>query len=323
MREWQVGDPVGDGNDIGVPDTRYLDYLKNRDGESSGNLVDEFKSGYSNSMDFFKLHHEEDAFMMLEYAFRIYMKMDDNQKSQVSYNPFNRDWAIELCCNTINRHDKRMQSAINIIVQNRYSARMCRGCDLVYPYYHECCPECGKPLEDITGKTPEEIGEQLSRELKTVIFDEARRQKIVVESVKLMKSNGCELVRFQRGMGLDIDFVFVKGHRFFTTTYLCAYNPEYVGPLAFEEFETRHDHNDLLVDGRFRKLVRDTERETGFKFRECIGGYGAKLDYTGYGFTFTDEIKITVRFNMGDGRTAAYGLDLKNMKFEKEYMVFE
>ena len=32
MREWQVGDPVGDGNDIGVPDTRYLDYLKNRDG---------------------------------------------------------------------------------------------------------------------------------------------------------------------------------------------------------------------------------------------------------------------------------------------------
>lgn len=21
MREWQVGDPIGDGNDIGVPDT--------------------------------------------------------------------------------------------------------------------------------------------------------------------------------------------------------------------------------------------------------------------------------------------------------------
>ena len=51
--------------------------------------------------------------------------------------------------------------------------------------------------------------------------------------------------------------------------------------------------------------------------------WGAKLDYTGYGFTFTDEIKITVRFDMGDGRTAAYDLDLKNMKFEKEYMVFE
>ena len=28
MREWQVGDPEGDGNDIGVPDTRYMGYLK-------------------------------------------------------------------------------------------------------------------------------------------------------------------------------------------------------------------------------------------------------------------------------------------------------
>ena len=28
MREWQVGDPVGDGNDIGVPDTKYMGYLK-------------------------------------------------------------------------------------------------------------------------------------------------------------------------------------------------------------------------------------------------------------------------------------------------------
>ena len=28
MRQWQVGDPVGDGNDIGVPDTGYMGYLK-------------------------------------------------------------------------------------------------------------------------------------------------------------------------------------------------------------------------------------------------------------------------------------------------------
>ena len=31
MREWQVGDPIGDGNDIGVPDIKYMDYLKNND----------------------------------------------------------------------------------------------------------------------------------------------------------------------------------------------------------------------------------------------------------------------------------------------------
>lgn len=34
MREWQVGDPVGDGNDIGVPDTRYMGYLNKEDNYS-------------------------------------------------------------------------------------------------------------------------------------------------------------------------------------------------------------------------------------------------------------------------------------------------
>ena len=38
MRKWQVGDPIGDGNDIGVPDIPYMDYLKNNtDYESSSN----------------------------------------------------------------------------------------------------------------------------------------------------------------------------------------------------------------------------------------------------------------------------------------------
>ena len=36
MREWQVGDPVGDGNDIGVPDIPYMDYLKKHDEKGTG-----------------------------------------------------------------------------------------------------------------------------------------------------------------------------------------------------------------------------------------------------------------------------------------------
>ena len=34
MREWQVGDPIGDGNDIGIPDVKYMDYLKNKDDDA-------------------------------------------------------------------------------------------------------------------------------------------------------------------------------------------------------------------------------------------------------------------------------------------------
>ena len=36
MREWQVGDPIGDGNDIGVPDVAYMDYLKKHEAKASG-----------------------------------------------------------------------------------------------------------------------------------------------------------------------------------------------------------------------------------------------------------------------------------------------
>lgn len=41
MREWQVGDPI-DGNEIGVPDIPYMDYLKERNN-------DEYGDNYSNS----------------------------------------------------------------------------------------------------------------------------------------------------------------------------------------------------------------------------------------------------------------------------------
>ncbi len=35
MREWQVGDPIGDGNDLGVPDIGYFDYLRDKSDDES------------------------------------------------------------------------------------------------------------------------------------------------------------------------------------------------------------------------------------------------------------------------------------------------
>lgn len=37
MREWQVGDPTGTGEDLGVPDIAYMGYLKERDDDNRGN----------------------------------------------------------------------------------------------------------------------------------------------------------------------------------------------------------------------------------------------------------------------------------------------
>ena len=55
---------------------------------------------------------------------------------------------------------------------------------------------------------------------------------------------------------------------------------------------------------------------------ECIGGYGAELDENHIDFIFNDEIRIFVRFDIGDGKTAVYKLDLDNMKLSDEYDIY-
>jgi len=83
MREWQVGDPIGDGNDIGVPDTKYMGYLRDNDDESSKeDIVDNFKQYINNARDYYNMQHYEDAFYYLDYSFRTYGKMNNFEKSQ-------------------------------------------------------------------------------------------------------------------------------------------------------------------------------------------------------------------------------------------------
>lgn len=55
---------------------------------------------------------------------------------------------------------------------------------------------------------------------------------------------------------------------------------------------------------------------------ECDGGYGDQLDDNYFDFIFNDKIYVIVRFDMGDGRTAVYDIDLDNMKLSKEYRVY-
>jgi len=90
----------------------------------------------------------------------------------------------------------------------------------------------------------------------------------------------------------------------------------------FEDFGTYYNHDRLLEDEGFKKLIRESEKRTGFKFMECIGGYGAELDENHIDFIFNDEIRIFVRFDIGDGKTAVYKLDLNNMKLSDEYDIY-
>ena len=106
MREWQVGDPVGDGNDIGVPDIPYMDYLKDDDESSQEDIVDDFKYNINNARDFYNMNNYETAFRFLDSSFRIYGKMNNFEKSQVRiHNTPNIKCHIwpKLCKRTFNR----------------------------------------------------------------------------------------------------------------------------------------------------------------------------------------------------------------------------
>lgn len=319
MRDWQVGDSIGDGNDAGVPDVPYMGYL--REESSEENMLDEFRTYFNNAWDF--AGKEDDfAFYSLYSAFECYGKLNEFQKSQIGEKPFNRDRLIGLCCRMINEHGKNYRKAEDIIIKHRLRVKLCMDCDCMYTRDHDHCERCGKPLEDPFIRTPEDIAAQIPEILRRRLIDEATIERIVSRSLKLMKSNGSRLVSIERGFDFDIDFVFEKEHRYFTTRYECAFDRLYEGPQPFRDFAIKHDYTRLLDDGSFRKMISDKEDETGFTFRGCSGGYGAQLDDTRYDFIFNDEINLTVDFDMGDGRTAVYGVDLDRMQLSEDYRVY-
>lgn len=323
MRQWQVGDPIGDGNDIGIPDTRYMGYSKNNDEDTEYDIVDDFKADFNRSRYYYNENKYYDAFFSLNLAFQAFQKMNDLEKSQIRDNPFNQYWITDLCCKMINDHGKYYRQSVEILIECRLIVNLCMDCDCAYPTDYDCCIKCGKELVKPYEKSIEKIAEEIPNAIRGMVFNEDNIQRLVERSVKLMKSNNCRLVRIEDGMNWTTNFIFEKEHRYFKTTYTCEYNPNYCGPLIFEEFGVTHNHDKLLADESFKKLINDTENRTGFTFKECSGGFGSQLDDDRFDFVFNDKIKVIVRFDTGDGKIAVFDLDLDNMKLSNDYRVYQ
>lgn len=319
MREWQAGDPIGDGNDIGVPDIPYMDYLKGKESCNS-ELVDYFKSKMNHARYLFYKEKFVDAFIYLNMASKEYLKMNGHEQSQISEKPFTRDWIIELCCRIVNMKGEQYHNALGIIRDHRLHVNLCMDCDCIYPPDYMRCIRCGKPLERPFEKTPEQIVGIIPDAVAASVYYPHQIDDLVSRSLKLMKSNDCRLVKIEEGFS-GIDFYFEKNHKYFTTTYTCEFIPS-GGLRIFEDFSTSHDHGRLLEDEKFQKLIKDTENKTGFKFIEVTGGYGYDFDENRIDFIFTDKIRIYVRFDIGENITAVYNLDLDKMKLSDEYDVF-
>ena len=109
MREWQVGDPVGDGNDIGVPDIKYMDYLK--DDEYEDEKLEDFRFYFAQFHGGFSAMNYDIAFDFLNGAFEIYQELDSYERSQLSDNPFSHRFVVELCSKIYNKRDERQNIA--------------------------------------------------------------------------------------------------------------------------------------------------------------------------------------------------------------------
>jgi len=184
-------------------------------------------------------------------------------------------------------------------------------CDCVYPIDYKHCIKCGKPLTKPAGKSPEKIAEELSDILSNKIWDESEIARLVNRSLVLMKSNDCRLIEI-KDSNYGIDFIFEKEHKYFKTRYVWEYVPG--SARVFEDFGVTHNHDKLLADKSFKKLIKDTEKRTGFKFKECDGGYGSQLDDNRFDFIFNDRIHVIARFDRGFGETVVYDVDLDNME---------
>lgn len=319
MREWQVGDPIGDGNDIGVPDTRYMDYL--REDEEEDELLDEFRFYYNQANGEFMAKNYDLAFNFLKDSFEIYQDLNQKQKRELSENPFNHFFVVELLSAIYNRHDER-HSAVNKIIEVQKLNLISCDCGNIYPESHERCCNCGKSFnkrEYFEGK----IRMQLTEVLTGIVYDKQAISELVERIVILIESNNCRLIEIDEIDFMNIHFIFEKEHEYFTTRYICLFCQENHDLRIFEDFEVRHDHTKLLQNERFQKSIKDTERKTGFKFRECDGGYGARLDKNRFDFIFTDDVDVIARFDIDSTHFAVFDVDLDNMELSKDHMDYE
>ena len=78
MREWQVGDPFGDGNDIGVPDTKYMSYLKNSIDYDPSNSINNSKQYRQRAWNAYEDNRSKDALKYINKAIDINPHDEEN-----------------------------------------------------------------------------------------------------------------------------------------------------------------------------------------------------------------------------------------------------
>ncbi len=320
MKERQVGEPVTDGNNIKVPDTKYNDYSKNKSEAYEDEIIDAFKLILNSGRNCYYNRQYYHAFSSVKVTFEVYRLMDSNTKSKIRDDPFNRYWIVDLCCKIINKHDYNSSEAREIISENNLYIKTCPNCNYVYPPDYSHCINCGNEMKTLK-KTPEEIEGEIHAIIKNTIPNTHFIHQLVERSIILMKSNDCRLVKIENRLSSH-QFIFEKEHKYFKTIYNCNFIPNESSGI-FKDCKITHDYDKLFKNKTFWKLIKNTETKTGFRFKNCAGGYGSQTDNNGNDFIFNDNVCVYVGFNMDNNQIAVYDLDLDNMQLSKDYSILK
>ena len=193
---------------------------------------------------------------------------------------------------------------------------------MIFPYDYTECPICHEPFEILKQDT-DKVKDQIREILDGLYLNPLEKLMLINKAISLIKSNDCRLEQIRQEYD-SIVFKFKKEHRYFYTEYDCIFSSHYFQEdRVFYDCTMRHNHDNLLKDESFKKLIRDTERKTGFTFRNCGGGYSdTNFDIVTGDFTFNNRIRVFVRFDIDENRVAVYNLDLDRMELSEEYRVY-
>lgn len=262
------------------------------------------------------------AFRYISSVSRDYHSMTSQEKAGLGYDPFARDWVVDTCCELFNWHDDNLSDVIDIINKNAISVMICDNCERIYPPNNRHCIICGKHLHKSHSRRTDEQTEQYIRQtLEHMFVDDESISRLVSRTLHLIHTKDCRFVEIRDNRG--IEFLFIKENEYFYTRYLCQFIKGYYQSRIFDDCVVDHNYDNLLSNPSFKRLVKRTEDETGFKFDGCSGGYDIEFDYSQDLFTFTDDYRLKVRFDMGDGRVAIYDIDLDTMQLSDEYIAFD
>ncbi len=262
------------------------------------------------------------ALSYLITASEYYRKLNGADLERVGENAMTQDWIVDVCCRVFNQHDEYSTATVNFMKENRIMVKICDDCAMIFPYDYTECPKCHEPFEILKQDT-DKVKDQIREILEGMYVNPMEKMMLINKAVSLIKSNDCRLEEIRQEYDYII-FTFKKEHRYFYTKYECIFSSNYFREdRVFYDCMMMHNHDNLLQNDSFKKLIRDTEKRTGFTFRNCGGGYDdPNFDIVSEDFTFNRRFKVFVRFDTDDGRVAVYDLDLDRMELSEEYRVY-